>query len=176
MWKPEWLGWARGADEDSMKISAVWIDGGTFTNVGIALSAVGMTTIHLTRAEELLAGKPPSDDLFGDEAVARHDRPVELAHADPGQHHQRREPHEAAEVREHGAGPDRRGRAQGGGERRHGQGGHTSHGLPIGCARLCSSQNPAIVRQPPSGLRGTSTSTSRNTYPGANRTEYEPPG
>lgn len=28
VWKPEWLGWARGADEDSMKISAVWIDGG----------------------------------------------------------------------------------------------------------------------------------------------------
>ena len=31
---------------------------------GIALSAVGMTTIHLTRAEELLRGQPPSDELF----------------------------------------------------------------------------------------------------------------
>jgi aerobic carbon-monoxide dehydrogenase medium subunit len=44
--------------------AAVWIDGGTITDVGIALSAVGMTTIHLTRAEELLRGKPPSDELF----------------------------------------------------------------------------------------------------------------
>ena len=44
--------------------AAVWIDGGTVTDAGIALSAVGMTTIHLTRAEELLRGKPPSDELF----------------------------------------------------------------------------------------------------------------
>jgi carbon-monoxide dehydrogenase medium subunit len=44
--------------------AAVWIDGGTVSDVGIALSAVGMTTIHLTRAEELLRGKPPSDELF----------------------------------------------------------------------------------------------------------------
>jgi carbon-monoxide dehydrogenase medium subunit len=42
----------------------VWIDGGTVADAGIALSAVGMTTIHLTRAEELLRGKPPSDELF----------------------------------------------------------------------------------------------------------------
>jgi carbon-monoxide dehydrogenase medium subunit len=46
--------------------AAVWIDGGTVTDAGIALSAVGMTTIHLTRAEELLRGKPPSDDLFAE--------------------------------------------------------------------------------------------------------------
>ena len=44
--------------------AAVWIDGGAIADAGIALSAVGMTTIHLTRAEELLRGKPPSDDLF----------------------------------------------------------------------------------------------------------------
>jgi carbon-monoxide dehydrogenase medium subunit len=44
--------------------AAVWIEGGTVADVGIALSAVGMTTIHLTRAEELLRGKPPSDELF----------------------------------------------------------------------------------------------------------------
>ena len=31
---------------------------------GIALSAVGLTTIHLTRAEELLRGKAPSEELF----------------------------------------------------------------------------------------------------------------
>jgi carbon-monoxide dehydrogenase medium subunit len=44
--------------------AAVWIEGGTMAQVGIALSAVGMTTIHLTRAEELLRGKPPSEELF----------------------------------------------------------------------------------------------------------------
>ena len=44
--------------------AAVWIDGGTISDAGIALSAVGLTTIHLTRAEELLRGKPPSEELF----------------------------------------------------------------------------------------------------------------
>jgi carbon-monoxide dehydrogenase medium subunit len=44
--------------------AAVWIDGGAIADAGIALSAVGMTTIHLTRAEELLRGKPPSEELF----------------------------------------------------------------------------------------------------------------
>ena len=39
--------------------AAVWLDGGTIADVGIALSAVGLTTIHLTRAEELLRGKAP---------------------------------------------------------------------------------------------------------------------
>jgi carbon-monoxide dehydrogenase medium subunit len=44
--------------------AAVWLDAGTIADVGIALSAVGLTTIHLTRAEELLRGKPPSEELF----------------------------------------------------------------------------------------------------------------
>ena len=44
--------------------AAVWIDGGTITDAGIALSAVGPTTIEVTRAEELLRGKSPSEDLF----------------------------------------------------------------------------------------------------------------
>jgi carbon-monoxide dehydrogenase medium subunit len=44
--------------------AALWIDGGTISDVGIALSAVGLTTIHLTRAQELLRGKPPSEALF----------------------------------------------------------------------------------------------------------------
>ena len=44
--------------------AAIWIDDGTISDAGIALSAVGLTTIHLTRAEELLKGKPPSDELF----------------------------------------------------------------------------------------------------------------
>ena len=44
--------------------AAVWIDGGTIADAGIALSAVGLTTIHLSRAEELLRGKAPSEELF----------------------------------------------------------------------------------------------------------------
>ena len=44
--------------------AAVWMDAGTIGDAGIALSAVGLTTIHLTRAEELLRGKPPSEELF----------------------------------------------------------------------------------------------------------------
>jgi aerobic carbon-monoxide dehydrogenase medium subunit len=44
--------------------AAVWVDGGTIVEVGIALSAVGLTTIHLSRAQDLLRGKAPSDELF----------------------------------------------------------------------------------------------------------------
>lgn len=44
--------------------AAVWIEGGRITDAGIALSAVGLTTIHLTRAEELLRGQAPSEELF----------------------------------------------------------------------------------------------------------------
>ena len=46
--------------------AAVWIQDGTIGDAGIALSAVGLTTIHVTRAEELLRGKAPSDDLFAE--------------------------------------------------------------------------------------------------------------
>jgi carbon-monoxide dehydrogenase medium subunit len=48
--------------------AAVWMDGGTFSEAGLALSAVGLTTIHLTRAEELLRGKAPSYELFTEAA------------------------------------------------------------------------------------------------------------
>ena len=44
--------------------AAVWMEGATISDVGIALSAVGLTTIHLTRAEELLRGQAPSEELF----------------------------------------------------------------------------------------------------------------
>jgi carbon-monoxide dehydrogenase medium subunit len=44
--------------------AAVWIDGGTIANAGLALSAVGPTTIEVTRAQELLRGSVPSDELF----------------------------------------------------------------------------------------------------------------
>jgi carbon-monoxide dehydrogenase medium subunit len=43
---------------------AVWMDDGIVRDVGIALSAVGLTTVHLTRAEELLRGKSPRDELL----------------------------------------------------------------------------------------------------------------
>jgi aerobic carbon-monoxide dehydrogenase medium subunit len=46
--------------------AALWIDGGTIADAGVALSAVGMTTVHLTRGEELLRGKAPSEDLFAE--------------------------------------------------------------------------------------------------------------
>jgi carbon-monoxide dehydrogenase medium subunit len=44
--------------------AALAVEGGRMTAVGIALSAVGLTTIHLTRAEELLEGQAPSDEVF----------------------------------------------------------------------------------------------------------------
>ena len=44
--------------------AAVWIDGGTIAEAGLALSAVGPTTVHVARAEELLRGKAPSEELF----------------------------------------------------------------------------------------------------------------
>ncbi len=44
--------------------AALWIDGGTIADVGLALSAVGPTTVHVTRAEELMRGAPPSEELF----------------------------------------------------------------------------------------------------------------
>ena len=44
--------------------AAVWMNGTVIADAGLALSAVGPTTVHLTRAEELLRGRPPSDELF----------------------------------------------------------------------------------------------------------------
>jgi aerobic carbon-monoxide dehydrogenase medium subunit len=44
--------------------AALWVEGGTITEVGIALSALGPTTVQVSRAEELLRGKAPSDELF----------------------------------------------------------------------------------------------------------------
>jgi len=46
--------------------AAVWMQDGMIGDAGIALSAVGLTTIHVTRAEELLRGKAPSDDLYAE--------------------------------------------------------------------------------------------------------------
>ena len=44
--------------------AAIWMDGDTITDAGVALSAVGAVTVHVTRAEDLLRGKMPSEDLF----------------------------------------------------------------------------------------------------------------
>jgi aerobic carbon-monoxide dehydrogenase medium subunit len=44
--------------------AAVWVDGGTISDAGLALSAVGPITIQATRAEEFLRGKQPSEELF----------------------------------------------------------------------------------------------------------------
>jgi carbon-monoxide dehydrogenase medium subunit len=44
--------------------AAVWMEGATIADAGMALAAVGLTTIHLGRAEELLRGKAPGDELF----------------------------------------------------------------------------------------------------------------
>ncbi|HEY8763372.1 MAG TPA: xanthine dehydrogenase family protein subunit M [Solirubrobacteraceae bacterium] len=44
--------------------AAIWIDGGTIADVGLALSAVGPTTVQVARAEELLRGTSPSEELF----------------------------------------------------------------------------------------------------------------
>jgi aerobic carbon-monoxide dehydrogenase medium subunit len=44
--------------------AAVWVEGGTVAEAGVALSAVGPTTIQVARAEELLRGKAPSEELF----------------------------------------------------------------------------------------------------------------
>ena len=46
--------------------AALWVEGGTIADAGIALSAVGITTIHLSRAEELLRGSAPSEGLFAE--------------------------------------------------------------------------------------------------------------
>ncbi len=46
--------------------AAVWLDGGTIVDAGIALSAVGPTTIDAYRAEEILRGKRPSDGLLAE--------------------------------------------------------------------------------------------------------------
>ena len=44
--------------------AALWVQNGTIQDAGLACSAVGPTTMHISRAEELLIGKAPSEDLF----------------------------------------------------------------------------------------------------------------
>ena len=44
--------------------AAVWIDGDTIADVGVGLSAVAPITVELSRAEDLLRGRAPSEELF----------------------------------------------------------------------------------------------------------------
>jgi carbon-monoxide dehydrogenase medium subunit len=46
--------------------AALWLENSTIADAGVALSAVGPTTVHLERAEELLRGKAPSEELFAE--------------------------------------------------------------------------------------------------------------
>jgi aerobic carbon-monoxide dehydrogenase medium subunit len=44
--------------------AALWIEGGVITDAGVACSAVGPTTMHISRAEQLLIGRAPDEGLF----------------------------------------------------------------------------------------------------------------
>ena len=46
--------------------AALWLEGGSIADAGVALSAAGATTIHATRSEELLRGKEPLEELFAE--------------------------------------------------------------------------------------------------------------
>jgi carbon-monoxide dehydrogenase medium subunit len=52
---------------------AVWMNGGTIADVGIALGAVGSTTVHAHNAEAALRGNAPSEDVFTAAAIAASD-------------------------------------------------------------------------------------------------------
>jgi carbon-monoxide dehydrogenase medium subunit len=58
--------------------AVLWLDGDTIADAGLALAAVGPVTVDVTRAEELLRGEVPSDDLFAKagEIAAEDCRPV----------------------------------------------------------------------------------------------------
>jgi carbon-monoxide dehydrogenase medium subunit len=47
----------------------VWIEGQTIADAGLALSAVGPITVEVTRAQELLRGAVPSDEVFAQVAA-----------------------------------------------------------------------------------------------------------
>jgi aerobic carbon-monoxide dehydrogenase medium subunit len=48
--------------------AAVWLQGGTIVDAGIGLAALGPSTVIASRAEELLKGKAPSEELFAEAA------------------------------------------------------------------------------------------------------------
>jgi carbon-monoxide dehydrogenase medium subunit len=44
--------------------AALWINNGVIEQAGLALSAVGPTTIHVSKAEDVLRGSAPSEEVF----------------------------------------------------------------------------------------------------------------
>ncbi len=46
--------------------AALWLEGGSIADAGVALSAAGATTIHATRSEELLRGEESTEELFAE--------------------------------------------------------------------------------------------------------------
>jgi carbon-monoxide dehydrogenase medium subunit len=48
--------------------AALWLDGPDVAAAGIALSAVNPTSVRSTRAEEVLTGRPPSEEAFAEAA------------------------------------------------------------------------------------------------------------
>jgi carbon-monoxide dehydrogenase medium subunit len=48
---------------------ALWMDGGSISDAGVALTAVGPTTVHARRAEDALRGATPSDEAFAEAAL-----------------------------------------------------------------------------------------------------------
>jgi carbon-monoxide dehydrogenase medium subunit len=44
--------------------AALWVQGGRIVDAGLACSAVGPTTMHISRAEEMMIGQAPSEQLF----------------------------------------------------------------------------------------------------------------
>ena len=48
---------------------ALWLDGANIAGAGIALSAVNPASVHSTRAEQALAGRPPSEEAFAEAAA-----------------------------------------------------------------------------------------------------------
>jgi carbon-monoxide dehydrogenase medium subunit len=49
--------------------AAIWMDGSTIADAGIALAAVGPTTVHVTRGEAALRGQAPSEEAFAQAAA-----------------------------------------------------------------------------------------------------------
>jgi aerobic carbon-monoxide dehydrogenase medium subunit len=47
---------------------AVWTDGGTIADAGVALAAVGSNAVRAARAEDALRGERPSEELFAEAA------------------------------------------------------------------------------------------------------------